>query len=86
VRRAPGAGPWPGAAKGLRLPNRDSSGDPATRAAGVGCARGFTGPMEAGWAIDARQIASRSQSASKGGFKRDGRCVSAHAGECGPCA
>ena len=32
--------------KGLRLPNRDSSGDPATRAAEVGCARGFSGPME----------------------------------------
>ena len=28
---------------------RDSSGDPATRAAGVGWVRGFAGPMEAGW-------------------------------------
>jgi hypothetical protein len=31
---ASGAGPCPGPARGLRLPNRDSSGDPATRAAG----------------------------------------------------
>ena len=31
---APGTGPWPGPARGLRPPNRDSSGDPATRAAG----------------------------------------------------
>ena len=28
--------PWPGPASGLTLPNRDRSGDPATRAAGVG--------------------------------------------------
>ena len=97
---ASGAGPWPGPARGLRLPNRDSSGDPATRAAGVACLRVVAGPREAarrqgitrrrhhgeanfGWAIDARQIASRSQPASKGGFKRDGRCVSAHAAEFG---
>jgi hypothetical protein len=39
--------------------------------------------MEGGWAIDARQIASRSQPVSKDGFKRDGRCVSSHAAECG---
>ena len=108
---ASGAGPWPGPARGLRLPNRDSSGDPATRAAGVACIRVVAGPMEAarrqgitrrrhhgeanfGWAIDARQIASRSQPASKGGFKRDGRCapplffriaidISQHAGDTG---
>jgi hypothetical protein len=30
------------------LPNRDSSGDPVTRAAGVGCVRGFAGLIEAG--------------------------------------
>lgn len=40
------AGPWAGAASGLTLPNRDSSGDPVTRAAGVGCVRGFAGLME----------------------------------------
>ena len=31
---ASGAGPWPSAASGLTLPNHDSSGDPATWAAG----------------------------------------------------
>ena len=36
-----------------------------------------------GWAINARQIASRSQPASKDGFKRVGRCVSSHAAEFG---
>ena len=41
------------------------------------------GEANFGWAINARQLASRSQPASKGGFKRDGRCVSAHAAECG---
>jgi len=34
-----------------------------------------------GWAIDARQIASSSQPASKDGFKPVGRCVSSHAAE-----
>jgi len=29
--------PWPGASSGLTLPNCDSSSDPATQAAGVGC-------------------------------------------------
>ena len=32
---ASGASSSPGAARGLRPPNRDSPGDPATRAAGV---------------------------------------------------
>ena len=41
--------PWPGPASGLTLPNRDHSGDPATRAAGVGCVRGFAGPTETAW-------------------------------------
>ena len=36
---ASGAGPWPGAASGLTLPNRDRSCDPAPRAAGFGCVR-----------------------------------------------
>ena len=45
---ASGAGARPGAASGLRPPNRDSSGDPANRAAGVGCVAAFTGPMAAG--------------------------------------
>lgn len=43
------AGPRPGSASGLPLPNRDSSGDPASRADGVGCIRAFAGPMEASW-------------------------------------
>jgi hypothetical protein len=43
---ASAAGPWPGAACGLSLP---SSGDPATRAAGVGWVREFAGPMKVGW-------------------------------------
>jgi hypothetical protein len=46
---ASGASAWPGAASGLTLPNCDRSGDPATRAAGVDCVRGFPGPMEAAW-------------------------------------
>ena len=41
--------PWPAASSGLTLPNCDTSSDPATRAAGVGCVRAFTGPMAAGW-------------------------------------
>ena len=36
-------------ARGLTLPNRDCSGDPMHKAAGVGCVRGFAGPMEATW-------------------------------------
>lgn len=45
---ASGAGTRPGAAGGLTLPNRDSSGDPgATRAAGVGCVQGLSRPMAA---------------------------------------
>ena len=89
---APGTGPSPGAARGLRPPNRDSSGDPATTAAGVGCIRVVAGPMEAarrpritrrrrqrethfGWAINAQQLASRSQPVSKDRFKHVGRCV-----------
>jgi hypothetical protein len=96
---AAGTGTWPGVAGGLRLLNRDSSGDPTTKAAGAGCARGFSGPMHTarrqeiarrrhhgeaqfGWAIKARQISSRPQPAFKDGFKRVGRCVSAHAAEC----
>ena len=84
-----GASPWPGAARGLRPHNRDSSGDPATRAA---CVRVVAGPMEAarrqgitrrrhhgeaqfGWAINAQQLASRSQPVSKDRFKHVGRCV-----------
>ena len=39
--------PRPRAASGLTLPNRDRSGDPAPRAAGIDCVRGFAGPMEA---------------------------------------
>ena len=35
---AAGTCAWPGAASGLTLPNRDRSGDPTPRAAGVGCA------------------------------------------------
>lgn len=46
---ASGASPRPGASSGLTLTNRDSSSDPAPRAAGVGCVRGFAGPMAAGW-------------------------------------
>ena len=46
---ASGASPWPSPASGLTLPNRDRSGDPAIRAAGVGWVRGFAGPIEAGW-------------------------------------
>ena len=97
---ASGASPWPGAANCLRLPTRDRSSDPATRAAAVGCVRVVGGPTEAarrqaitrrrhqrethfGWAINARQLASRSQPVSKGGFKRDGCCGSAHAAEFG---
>jgi hypothetical protein len=38
-----------GAASGLRLPKRDRSGDPARRAAGVGCVRGFAGYVEVPW-------------------------------------
>ena len=87
-----GASPWPGAARGLRPPNRDTSGDPPTRAAGVGCVRVVAGPMQAarrqgvthrrrhgaahfGFAINAQQLASRSQPASKVRFKHVGRCV-----------
>ena len=45
---ASGAGTRPGAASGLTLPHRDSSGDPgATRAAGVGCVQGLSRPMAA---------------------------------------
>ena len=44
-----GASPWPGATSGLTLPNRDGSGDPMHGAAGVGCVRGFAGPMKAAW-------------------------------------
>jgi len=40
------AGPWPGAPSGLTLPNRDSSSDPATRAARVGCVQGPSRPMD----------------------------------------
>ncbi|NDG42267.1 MAG: hypothetical protein EBY28_23630, partial [Betaproteobacteria bacterium] len=39
----------PSPARGLTLPNRDCSGDPMHKAAGVGCVRGFAGPMEATW-------------------------------------
>ena len=46
---ASGTGPWPGASSRLTLPNRDCSGDPMHRAAGVGCVRGFAGPMKAAW-------------------------------------
>ena len=49
ARTASGAGPRPGAASGLTLPNCDRSGDPVPRAAGVSCARGFPGPMESAW-------------------------------------
>ena len=45
---ASGAGPRPGPARGLTLLNSDRSGDPVTRAAGIGCVRGFAGPREAG--------------------------------------
>jgi hypothetical protein len=45
LARAPPRAP----ARGLTLPNRDRSGDPTTRAAGVDCIRGFAGPMEAAW-------------------------------------
>ena len=40
------------------------------------------GEAQSGRAIKARQISSRSQPAFKDGFKRVGRCVSAHAAEC----
>lgn len=33
---------------GLTLPNRDCSGEPATRAAEVGCVRAIAGPLQAG--------------------------------------
>ena len=46
TRTASGSGPWPGAASGLRLPNRDRSDNPATRAAGVGGVRAFAGSVE----------------------------------------
>ena len=75
-----------------RHPAGDSSGDPPTRAAAVGCVRVVGGPTEAarrqgitrrrrhgaahfGWAMNAQQLAGRSQPASKGRFKRVGRCV-----------
>ncbi len=35
-------------ARGLTLPYRDRTGDPAPRGAGVGCAQGLAGPMAAG--------------------------------------
>ena len=43
------ASPWPGSASGLTLPNRDRSGDPAPKAAGIGFAIGFAGPTETAW-------------------------------------
>jgi hypothetical protein len=57
--RAPpsGASPWPGAANGLTLPNRDRSGNPATRDDGVG------------GAVNAQQTAA----ASEDRFKRTKR-------------
>ena len=39
----------PGAAGCLTLPNLDRSGDPATRAAGIGGVRGFAGPTKTAW-------------------------------------
>ena len=39
----------PGAAGCLTLPNLDRSGDPATRAAGIGDVRGFAGPTKTAW-------------------------------------
>lgn len=45
ARTASCGAPWLSAAIGLTLPNRDCSGGPATRAAGVGCVRAFSGPM-----------------------------------------
>ena len=48
ARAPPPAPARPAAASGLRPPNRDSSGDPANRAAGVGCVAEFTGTMAAG--------------------------------------
>jgi hypothetical protein len=44
---ASGASPWPGPASGLTLPNRNRSGEATARVAGVGCVRGFPGPMDA---------------------------------------
>jgi len=86
---ASGAGPWPGAASGLMLPNRDRSGDPVTRGAEVDCVRVFSATMDAArwqgatlgrrperrsWA--GQSTPNRPQPASKDRFKRIGRCVS----------
>ena len=50
----------PGASSGLTSPNPDRSGDPATRAAGVGYVRGFSGSFLAG-ADDGHAGAQRHQ-------------------------
>ena len=88
ARTASSAGPRPSAASGLTLPNCDRSGDPAPRAAGVSCARGFPGPMESAWrqGVTRRRRprktlfacavnAQQISSGSKDRFKRVGCCV-----------
>ncbi len=46
ARATAGAGPVPGAASGLTIPIHHRSGGPQSRATGIGCARGFSGPMD----------------------------------------
>ena len=50
-----GAGPSPGAATGLTIPIHHRSRGPQSRATGIGCARGFSGPKD----VARRQAATR---------------------------
>ena len=83
-----GASSWPGASSGLTSPNPNRPGDPATRAAGVGCIREFAGPMTAGWRPGIARgrrprkttfgfvvNAQRISATFKDRLKRAGRCV-----------
>ena len=80
--------PRSSAANGLTIPIYHRSGGSQSRATGIGCARGFSGPMDvARWQAvtlgrrPERRISAglstpdRLRPASKGGFKRFGRCV-----------
>jgi hypothetical protein len=83
-----GAGSRPGAASGLKSPIHHRSGGRRSRATGIGCARGFSGPMDVArrqglsrrWRQERRLSAgpstpNRLQPASKGRFKCFGHCI-----------
>jgi hypothetical protein len=83
------AGSRPGAGSGLTLPNLDGSCDPAPRAAGFGCVRGFAAPMAAGWRPGITHRLHPRQATLGGATKAHQSCATfrtRHAGVEGPCS